>query len=138
MPHTLELIGERGATFDAAYASFPLCCPARATLLTGQYAHNHGVLGNEPPEGGFEAVPGAARRFTTSPSWLQDAGYRTAHVGKYFNGYGDDDPAFVPAGWDEWYGSTRPGQRLYDYAAQRERRARVATATSPRTSRTTC
>jgi len=114
MPNTLRLIGNHGARFDAAYASFPLCCPARATLLTGQYAHNHGVLGNKPPEGGFtrfQELHGDSNLAT----WMQQAGYRTVHIGKYFNGYGDDDPAFVPAGWDEWFGSTTPGQRVYNY-----------------------
>jgi N-acetylglucosamine-6-sulfatase len=114
MPKTRALIGARGARFDAAYASFPLCCPARATLLTGQYAHNHGVLGNKPPEGGFSRFQ-ELHGDSNLAVWMQQAGYRTVHIGKYFNGYGDDDPAFVPKGWDEWYGSTTPGQRVYNY-----------------------
>jgi N-acetylglucosamine-6-sulfatase len=114
MERVQKRIGERGTTFDTAYVNFALCCPSRATLLTGQYAHNHLVLGNKAPIGGFE-------RFQTEhgsdnlATWMQAGGYRTVHVGKYFNGYGDDDPAFVPDGWDEWYASTTPGQRVYDY-----------------------
>ncbi len=46
MPHVQRLIGNHGTTFSHATSPFPLCCPARATMLTGQYAHNHGVLGN--------------------------------------------------------------------------------------------
>jgi N-acetylglucosamine-6-sulfatase len=114
MNRTRNLLGERGATFDAAYVNFPLCCPSRATLLTGQYAHNHGVLGNKAPVGGFEGFQ-ALHGGDNLATWLQDAGYRTVHVGKYFNGYGDGDPSFVPDGWDEWYASTTPGQRMYDY-----------------------
>ena len=49
------LIGNAGATFRTAYAPYSLCCPARATPLTGQYAHNHNVLGNEKPLGEFFA-----------------------------------------------------------------------------------
>ena len=44
MSQTLGLLGARGTTFNDAYVSYPLCCPSRATFLTGQYAHNHGVL----------------------------------------------------------------------------------------------
>ena len=46
MPNTQLLIANQGVTFTRAYASYPLCCPSRATLLTGQYMHNHGVRGN--------------------------------------------------------------------------------------------
>ena len=49
------LLQEKGTTFVRSYASFPLCCPSRASFLTGQYAHNHGVLDNEPPLGGYPA-----------------------------------------------------------------------------------
>lgn len=114
MEQTRSRLGARGATFSAAYVNFALCCPSRATLLTGQYAHNHGVLGNEPPGGGFERFE-ERRGSDNLAVWMQGAGYRTVHVGKYFNGYGSEDPSFVPAGWDEWYASTTPGQRAYDY-----------------------
>jgi N-acetylglucosamine-6-sulfatase len=102
MPHTRRLLGRKGTTFANSFSSYPLCCPARATLLTGQYAHNHGVLGNLPPTGGYGALAGKGN---TLPVWLQRAGYRTAHVGKYLNGYGRDAPPDVPPGWDDWHGS---------------------------------
>ncbi|HEY8584437.1 MAG TPA: sulfatase-like hydrolase/transferase [Capillimicrobium sp.] len=105
MPLTRALLGDRGVTFSRSFSSYPLCCPARATLLTGQYAHNHDVLGNRPPLGGYGAFRDAGN---TLPVWLQRAGYRTAHVGKYLNGYGRDVAATVPPGWDEWYGSVDP------------------------------
>jgi N-acetylglucosamine-6-sulfatase len=101
MPKTRNLIGRRGVSFDRFYSSFPLCCPSRTTFLTGQYSHNHGVLGNGTPIGGFEALD----QPDTLNVWLQNAGYHTVHVGKYLNGYGLADPTYVPPGWDEWYGA---------------------------------
>lgn len=102
MPRTRRLVGSEGTTFSQAIAQYPLCCPARATLLTGQLAHNHGVLGNEEPWGGYRHFDESQ----TLPLWLQAAGYRTAMVGKYLNGYPDpDDPdgaTHVPAGWTDW------------------------------------
>ena len=83
MPLTESLIGDQGATFSNSFASFPLCCPSRATFLTGQYAHNHRVLNNIPPQGGFDTLRGGE----TLPVWLQRAGYYTGLVGKYLNGY---------------------------------------------------
>jgi len=53
MPRTRRLLGDRGTTFARNFVSYPLCCPSRATLLTGEYAHNSGVLGNRPPQGGY-------------------------------------------------------------------------------------
>ena len=46
MPNVQQLLADQGTTFADAVDSFPLCCPARATFITGQYAHNHGVVGN--------------------------------------------------------------------------------------------
>ncbi len=51
LPKTKALIGDAGVTFQRSYAAQPKCCPNRATFLTGQYAHNHGVRDNEPPDG---------------------------------------------------------------------------------------
>ena len=113
MPRTRRLIGDAGTTFDRFVVSFPLCCPSRATFLTGQYAHNHGVRNNHPPDGGYEALDGER----TLPVWLSRAGYRTALVGKYLNGYGDQGAEReVPPGWNEWYGlPSRAKQRAFDF-----------------------
>jgi N-acetylglucosamine-6-sulfatase len=97
-----QALAKRGTEFTQAFASYSLCCPARASFLTGQYAHNHGVLGNFfSVGGGFDAFEDQEN---TLPAWLQDAGYSTAFVGKYLNEYGGRDPELVPPGWDDWRG----------------------------------
>lgn len=108
MPVVRRELVAAGTTFTRAYAPFPLCCPARATLLSGQYPHNHGVLGNQTPQfplGGYVA-------FDTSSSlatWLQDAGYQTAFVGKFINNYGAVKPVLVPPGWEDWHATVSGG-----------------------------
>ncbi len=97
----------KGVTMKSYYDNFPLCCPARSTLLTGQYAHNHHVLSNSPPDGGY-GVFNELHGDNYLPLWLQAAGYRTSYVGKYENGYAEPDeygtvPSDVPRGWDDWH-----------------------------------
>ena len=99
MPTVLRLIGEQGVTFDNSFVSYSLCCPSRATFLTGQYPHNHGVFDNVLPYGSYYRLRGA----NTLPVWLKAAGYRTIQVGKYLNGYGSRDPRQVPPGWTDWH-----------------------------------
>jgi N-acetylglucosamine-6-sulfatase len=101
MPNVKRLLARRGTTFADAIDSFPLCCPARATFITGQYAHNHGVHGNFWPFGWY----GMRGRANILPTWLQKVGYRTALVGKWLNGYGARDAhGEVPVGFDIWRG----------------------------------
>jgi N-acetylglucosamine-6-sulfatase len=101
MPKTERLLGDKGTTFADAVDSFPLCCPARATFITGQYAHNHGVEGNFAPFGWY----GMKHRNNTLPAWLDDSGYDTAMIGKWLNGYGAlDAHGEVPKGFDTWRG----------------------------------
>lgn len=108
------LLGARGTTFVNNFASFPLCCPSRATFLTGQYGHNHTIMGNAAPTGGYDKL--APTHANSLPAWLRQAGYHTVHLGKYLNGYGQARPTEVPAGWTEWYGSTDPSTyRFYNY-----------------------
>jgi arylsulfatase A-like enzyme len=111
MPRTQRLIAGSGARFSHSYAPYPLCCPARASFLTGQYAHNHGVWTHHEPYG-FTVFDDRA----TLPVWLQQAGYRTVFLGKYLNGYGtrptaDGQPSvrYVPPGWSDWRGSIDGG-----------------------------
>jgi N-acetylglucosamine-6-sulfatase len=98
MPRTRRLIAHQGVSFTRSYVSYPVCCPSRATFLTGQYAHNHGVMGLYPPSGGY----GRFDKRNALPVWLKRAGYFTAYVGKFLNGYGDQLPADVPPGWSDW------------------------------------
>jgi N-acetylglucosamine-6-sulfatase len=101
-------------TFANNFASFPLCCPSRATFLTGQYGHNHTIMGNAAPTGGYDKL--APTHSNSLPAWLQQAGYTTVHLGKYLNGYGRTNPTAAPPGWTEWYGSTDPSTyQFYNY-----------------------
>jgi len=104
MSRTRDLIGARGTTFANSFASYSLCCPSRATTLTGQYAHNHGVLSNQAPTGGYYKLDSS----NTLAVWLQREGYATVHLGKYLNGYGTRNAAEVPPGWTEWHGLVDP------------------------------
>jgi N-acetylglucosamine-6-sulfatase len=109
-------IAGRGTSFRNAFATFPLCCPSRATFLTGQYAHNHGVMSNHAPEGGYPAY--SARG--SLPLSLRRSGYRTAWIGKFMNGYGQPKRGTsrreVPRGWDRWVAPVGDTPHLmYDY-----------------------
>jgi N-acetylglucosamine-6-sulfatase len=106
MPYTLSLIAEKGITFNRYYVSYPLCCPSRVSLLTGRYAHNHHDRGNVPPEGGYTGFSIRQSFSHNIATWLQGAGYRTIHIGKFLNGYGDepfDNGRTVPPGWSAWH-----------------------------------
>lgn len=101
MPHVRRLLMAQGTTMTQAIAPTPICVPSRASLLTGQYAHNHGALTIEGHRGGFASF----RDTNTLPSWLGRAGYHSSFAGKYLNGYGVRNPRYIPPGWDDWYGS---------------------------------
>jgi len=106
LPNIASNLIDRGFVFSNAFVTDALCCPSRATFLTGQYPHNHGVLSNFAPDGGVLQFDDSS----TLATWLQAAGYRTGFVGKYLTGYGSgesvnnpkDDPDYVPPGWDDW------------------------------------
>lgn len=110
MPQTRALLAAPGTTFENSFASYPLCCPSRSTFLTGQYAHNHGVVANAGPDG-YPRLD----ETNTLAVWLQDSGYFTALVGKYMNGYGEGSAA-VPPGWSRWFALMGPSTyHFYDY-----------------------
>jgi N-acetylglucosamine-6-sulfatase len=113
MQNVQQLLVQQGTTFTNSFVSLSECCPSRATYLTGQYPHNHGVLTSWAPKGGYYAFQG---QDNTLPVWLSNAGYDTAHIGKYLNGYGSKDPYEIPPGWQEWYGSVDPSTyQMYGY-----------------------
>jgi len=99
MPTVKNELMAKGVIFENAFATTPLCCPSRASILSGQYVHNHEVYTNTLPLGG-------ATRFDDTEAlslWIQDAGYRTGYFGKYLNAYEDLQPyGYVPPGWDVW------------------------------------
>jgi arylsulfatase A-like enzyme len=108
MPKTQALLPD-GTWFPNFILTTPVCCPSRATLLTGRYAHNHGVYDNtaEGPPGGWLAFrPHEDRTLAVA---LDHAGYHTALVGKYLNGYLRANG--TPPGWDTWLADN--GQPAY-------------------------
>ena len=124
MPRVQALLADEGTTFANAFDTFPLCCPARATVLTGQYAHNHHVVNNvamtsapNDPIGGS----GALDHTNTLATWLHAGGYQTAHVGKFLNCWGNNTSSCragaptVPPGWDDWFGLIDPYPAAYGY-----------------------
>jgi N-acetylglucosamine-6-sulfatase len=84
--------------FTNAYINNATCCPSRATILTGQWSHHTGVesTGNAP----------AFHDRSTLATWLHDAGYRTALIGKYHLGAVNERDIlanrYIPPGWDVW------------------------------------
>lgn len=105
MPKTKRLIGDQGITFSNSFVDYSICCPSRASFLTGQSAHNSGVMGNTPNpvpqhDGGFTKFK--PTQHNALPVWLQNAGYVTAHMGKYLNGFSGADG--IPPGWTLWNG----------------------------------
>ncbi len=113
MPELRSSVIEEGASLRNTFISYPLCCPSRATILTGLYAHNHDVRGNAPPEGGFQKFRSEGYEESTIAVRLQRGGYTTGLFGEYLNYYLDGDPTHVPPGWDEWH--ARGDIAYYDY-----------------------
>lgn len=110
MPKTHELLVDQGTSFSDFVVATPLCCPSRATYLTGDYPHGTGVFSNR---GGYRLLED---KFNTLPVWMHNAGYRTAWVGKYLQGYDmyEEDHYGTPApGYDVWHATFEP--RYYSY-----------------------
>jgi arylsulfatase A-like enzyme len=116
MPGVRAELAGRGVEFRQAFLTTPLCCPSRASLLAGAYAHRTGVYRNDGAHGGADAFDDAS----TLATWLQEAGYRTSLIGKYLNGYPalwDElrgEPPYVPPGWSEWRAMKNVG--YFDYS----------------------
>jgi N-acetylglucosamine-6-sulfatase len=118
MPYTLSLLANHGITFNRYYVSYPLCCPSRVSLLTGRYAHNHNDRGNVPPNGGYPGFKARAAFTHNLATWLQAGGYRTIHIGKFLNGYGDepyDTGTDVAPGWSAWHSVLKADTNHYFY-----------------------
>jgi arylsulfatase A-like enzyme len=118
MPNTLQMLGEQGVTFTRYYTPYSLCTPSRISLLTGRYAHNNHVQGNVPPNGGWTGFQSRLAYSHNIATWLQGAGYRTMHIGKILNGYGDSpySPGTeVPPGWNSWHTILNSDTNHYAY-----------------------
>jgi N-acetylglucosamine-6-sulfatase len=115
MPNVQSLLVEQGATFTTFAASCPACAPARASILRGQYPHNHGLLRGSGDTGGADVFQELGNEESNVATWLQEAGYRTALIGKYINGYGDTvEPTYIAPGWDSWSAITREGYSRFE------------------------
>ena len=124
MPELQRLLVTRGTRYRKAMVPTSLCCPSRATILTGRYAHSTGVFGNGDVGGArwggwrrFNDV-GAERR--TLGTALQRAGYRTGLIGKYLNYFGKQSealygPGYTPPGWDRFVTFLSKHGAYYDY-----------------------
>nr|CAB3250160.1 N-acetylglucosamine-6-sulfatase [Phallusia mammillata] len=117
MENVRKLLQEQGTTFSNMFTPTPICCPSRASILTGQYSHNHDTVNN--------SISGNC----SSPYWqntaeqktfavsAQAAGYKTYFAGKYLNQYGTTNaggPEHVPPGWNEWFGLVG-NSKYYNY-----------------------
>ena len=111
MPNVTSLLAQGGASFTQFIVAAPDCCPSRASLLRGQYVHDHGILRGSKKfgEGKFRSQ---GLENSTIATWLRRAGYRTSLVGKYLNGY-ENEPTHVPPGWSEWYATF--SNQYFDY-----------------------
>ena len=107
MPRTRAELADSGIEFKNGFMTTPLCCPSRASILTGSYAHRTGVYKNGGNNGGADDFADGS----TLATWLQAAGYRTSLIGKYLNGYPQlwtpPAPPYAPPGWTEWRGARR-------------------------------
>jgi N-acetylglucosamine-6-sulfatase len=93
----------RGTSYDNAMVPTSQCCPSRASLLTGRYAHDTGVWSNHGRWGGWRRFAEQGMEHQTIATALHDHGYLTAFLGKYLNSFGRDaPPGYVPPGWDEF------------------------------------
>jgi N-acetylglucosamine-6-sulfatase len=124
MPKLQKLVGERGVSFERAYLSDPLCCPSRATILTGKYTHNHEVTNNHHRKGGARKFREEGLHRDTIGTRLDEAGYTTGYFGKWMNGY---EGRYVPPGWDRWFAFSGDLNRPDSYEVNADGKPRIFT-----------
>lgn len=116
MPFLSSKPGGSWIDFKNGYGNLSFCCPGRATILTGLYAHHHGIQDGEG---------GEFKDTSTIATWLDNAGYTTALFGKYLNDYlvtpkGNRPKEYIPPGWDQWYSIVEGG--YYNYTLNENRK----------------
>lgn len=115
---TRKLIGEAGITFTNTFVASPLCCPSRASILTGKYPHNHHVINNTLEGNCSNEAWQKTQEPETFPALLQKySTYQTFFAGKYLNEYGNKQAGgveHVPPGWDYWFALER-NSKYYNY-----------------------
>lgn len=111
LQQTMQLFSKYGTQFSNAFTSTPLCCPSRASLLTGQYAHNHKTFNNSLSGGCNGHLWRDRFEPRALPTLLQNHGYQTFFAGKYLNQF---KGAAVPPGWNAFYG-LHGNSRYYNY-----------------------
>lgn len=106
MPNTRRLLRQGGFEFTRAHTATPLCAPSRASLLSGQYPHNHGLTRNAGEGGGWSGWKALPMRENNLATALERSGYRTIQIGKFTNEYrgnpGEGFQTEVPPGWSRW------------------------------------
>ena len=110
MPEVQRSLMEWGVSFSESFTTSSLCCPSRASILTGEYPHTTGVYRQALPHGGFKSFHDA----TTIATRLHGAGYHTGFFGKYLDSYQHDAlTGYVPSGWDRWVAFVH--SQFFDY-----------------------
>ena len=119
MPATRALFSDaQSFNMSRAYVATPICCPSRASYLTGMHTHNHGTLQNSGARGCSSAEFVATKEEKAYPAYLKTAGYTTGFFGKYLNTYGTANPgglSHIPRGWDHWEG-LKGNSKYYNYS----------------------
>ena len=103
MSFVREFFLENGLVYDRAYLAGPRCAPSRATMQLGRYPHSHNIIGNKGAAGQYK---NAGRQNESVARLLHQAGYSTALIGKWMNGY--ENMMGADSGWahpyfDQWY-----------------------------------
>ena len=115
MPTVLNRIAGAGVSFSNSFVTNSVCCPSRASMLSGLYSRHHGTRAVAGDIGGADTFRVSGTDQQTMATWLHDAGYATGLFGKYLNDYsgseaqlGPGGTFYIPPGWDRWHAFVSP------------------------------